>query len=221
MGMSDREGGLTLGQRIAKRSFDFIGALVGLLLTCPLMLIVYVIASISTNRSGLFRQKRVGRNGQFFHVCKFRTMRGDLGPHTYVTTENDPRITKVGRFLRKTKLDEYPQLLNILLGHMSFVGPRPDVLGYADRLRGEDRIILSVRPGVTGPATLYFRNEERLLAEQSDPEKYNDEVIWPEKVRINREYVRNYNFWRDLVYIWKTLFRTGADTVRSHSQTKK
>lgn len=221
MDIPDCEGGLTLGQRITKRSFDFIGALVGLLLTWPLMLIVYVIASISTNRSGLFRQKRVGRNGRFFHVCKFRTMRSDLGPHTYVTTEHDPRITGFGRFLRKTKLDELPQLLNILLGQMSFVGPRPDVLGYADRLEEKDCIILSVRPGVTGPATLYFRNEERLLAEQSDPEKYNDEVIWPEKVRINREYVRNYNFWRDLGYIWNTLFGIGTDTARNHSQTKK
>ncbi len=202
-----RKGNLTLQQRIAKRSFDLLGAFIGLLLTGWLMLILYVLTSFSTKQSGIFLQHRIGCNGRIFRVCKFRTMRNDLGPHTNVTSENDPRITNIGRYLRKTKLDELPQLFNIIIGQMSFVGPRPDIPGYADKLVGKDRIILSVRPGITGPATLHFRNEEKLLAEQTKPEKYNDEVIWPEKVRINREYVSNYKFWKDLGYIWKTVIR--------------
>jgi lipopolysaccharide/colanic/teichoic acid biosynthesis glycosyltransferase len=112
----------------------------------------------------------------------------------------------LGRFWRKTKIDELPQLINVLKGDMSFVGPRPDVPGYADKLEGEDRIVLSVRPGITGPATLKYRDEEALLAGQKDPERYNNEVIWPDKVRINKEYIKSYSFKNDLVYIAKTIF---------------
>jgi lipopolysaccharide/colanic/teichoic acid biosynthesis glycosyltransferase len=133
---------------------------------------------------------------------------GEAGPEstTSVITANNPRITKIGRFLRKTKLDELPQLWNVLLGNMSFVGPRPDVPGFADKLQGEDRIVLSIRPGITGPASLAFRNEEELLAQQENPEQYNREIIWPEKVRINKEYIRNYSLWLDIKIIWKTVF---------------
>ena len=123
-----------------------------------------------------------------------------------VTTDRDPRITKIGRFFRKTKIDELPQLINVLKGDMSFVGPRPDVPGYADRLQGEDRIILSVKPGITGPATLKYKNEEEILAKVDNPEKYNDEVIWPDKVRINKEYIKNWSLKRDIIYILKTIF---------------
>ncbi|MGM0760450.1 MAG: sugar transferase, partial [Thermodesulfobacteriota bacterium] len=103
------------------------------------------------------------------------------------------------------KIDALPQLINALKGDMSFVGPRPDVPGYADLLEGEDRVILSVRPGITGPATLHYRDEEALLAEQDDPEAYNRDVIWPDKVRLNREYVENWSFRKDLQYIWQTV----------------
>ena len=123
-----------------------------------------------------------------------------------ITVENDPRITNFGRFIRKFKLDELPQLINIVLGEMSFVGPRPDVEGYADKLTGEDRIILSVKPGITGPATLVFRNEESVLARQKDPIDYNNNVIWPEKIKINREYIENWTFKKDLLIIFKTIF---------------
>ena len=147
----------------------------------------------------------MGRNGRRFRVIKLRTMRMDPAVNTTVTTSADARITPVGRLLRRTKIDELPQLINILKGDMSFVGPRPDVPGFADALEGEDRIILGVRPGITGPATLKYRDEEMLLANAEDPEAYNREVLWPDKVRINREYVQNWSFRRDVQYIWKTI----------------
>ena len=118
-----------------------------------------------------------------------------------ITSASDARITPLGRFLRRFKLDELPQLLNVLLGKMSFVGPRPDVSGYADKLEGEDRKILELRPGITSPASLFFRDEEDLLVKVSDPKKFNDEVIWPIKVEINRIYRDEWGFWKDLGYI--------------------
>ena len=178
----------------------------GLLLLWWLILIVYALATIDTQKSGFFIQERVGKDGRLFKVIKIRTMRDIPGFDTTVTRENDPRITRLGRFWRRTKIDELPQLINVLLGQMSFVGPRPDVPGFADRLIGPDRIILTVRPGITGPATLEFRNEEHLLAQQDDPESFNRQVIWPEKVRLNREYIENYSFWQDMRYIWRTIF---------------
>ena len=124
---------------------------------------------------------------------------------TTVTTSNDSRITNLGKFFRKKKIDELPQLINVLLGQMSFVGPRPDVPGFADRLKGKDKIILSVRPGITGPAQLAYKNEEEILAKQDDIIKYNNEVIWPDKVAINMKYIENYSFFKDIYYIWKTV----------------
>jgi lipopolysaccharide/colanic/teichoic acid biosynthesis glycosyltransferase len=125
---------------------------------------------------------------------------------TTITAENDPRITRLGALFRKTKIDELPQLWNVLLGQMSFVGPRPDVPGYADKLTGEQRVVLSIRPGITGPATLKYKNEEALLAAQNDPKKFNDEVIFPDKVKVNMEYIYYYSFKRDIRYILQTLF---------------
>jgi len=139
-------------------------------------------------------------------VIKLRTMHSVAGGGTTVTTAGDARITPIGRFLRRYKLDELPQLINVLRGDMSLVGPRPDVAGFADMLTGSDRMILSVRPGITGPATLKYRNEEELLASVSDPEAYNRNVIWPDKVRINREYVQHFRLRDDLRYIWLTIF---------------
>lgn len=197
---------LTLCDRFLKRSVDFLGALFGLSLTWWIILISYVLASIDTHENGFFIQKRVGRNGELLSFIKIRTMRSDPSFQTNVTTDRDPRITSLGRFFRKTKLDELPQLVHVLFGQMSFVGPRPDVPSFADNLSGDDRIILSVRPGITGPATLKYRNEESILAGQDDPERYNDEVIFPDKVRLNKEYVENYSFRKDIKYIWQTIF---------------
>ena len=151
-----------------------------------------------------FVQQRVGKDGKLFPCHKFRSMSvGHNGSSVSVAGES--RITPLGAKLRKYKLDELPELWDVLIGNMSFVGPRPDVPGYADQLQGEDRIILTLRPGITGPATLKYRNEEELLATVEDPVKYNDEVIYPDKVRINRYYAKNYSFADDIKIIFCTV----------------
>ena len=203
--MPESLGGLTSMQAFVKRSFDLVFSFLGFAFLWWFILICYILASIDTRSNGFFLQKRIGRNGRPFFFIKLRTMRVDPSFQTTVTTDHDPRITRVGKFFRKTKLDELPQLINVFLGQMSFVGPRPDVPGFADKLQGSDRIILAVRPGITGPATLRYRTEEALLAEQDDPERYNDEILWPEKVRLNREYVESWSFWGDLRWILRTL----------------
>lgn len=188
--------------RTAKRILDVSVALILLpLLIIPIILLIFA-ARYSTGLPGLFRQERIGREGIPFVMYKIRTLRG-MQPHS--ATEIAEQETAFGGWLRRTKLDELPQLFNVLTGDMSLVGPRPDVPGYADRLEGEDRIILSVRPGITGPATLKYRNEEKLLRQQKDPERYNDTVIWPDKVKINKAYVRNLSFRKDLVYLYKSI----------------
>ena len=199
--------GLSATDRAIKRAFDVVASVVGLALVGWVIALAWVAAAIDTREPGFFRQVRVGRHGRPFRVFKIRTMRAVQGVTTTVTVADDPRVTRLGRLLRSAKIDELPQLINVLLGHMSLVGPRPDVPGFADRLQGEDRIILSVRPGITGPATLHFRDEERVLAAHADPERYNREVLFPAKVRLNAEYVRTYRFRSDLLYIWKTLVR--------------
>jgi lipopolysaccharide/colanic/teichoic acid biosynthesis glycosyltransferase len=188
-----------------KKYFDFILALFGLIFFSPLILFAWIVASIETKSNGIFFQQRVGKNGVFFNIIKIKTMKVVFGFETNITSSSDVRITKSGAFFRKVKIDELPQLWNILVGQMSFVGPRPDVLGYADRLQGKDRIILSIRPGITGPAQLTYKNEEEILTNQDDAVKYNDETIWPDKVRINRKYIENYSFFKDIYYIWKTI----------------
>ncbi|MDX5376936.1 MAG: sugar transferase [Halomonas sp.] len=207
--------GLTPAQRFLKRTFDLMLAVALLLLLLPLILVAAWAAARDTRASGFFLQQRVGRDGRPFRVIKLRTMRPLAG--TSVTTLDDPRITRFGRLLRRSKLDELPQLFNVLAGHMSFVGPRPDVPGFADRLDEQDRVILAVRPGITGPATLKYRDEERLLAGVADPERYNREVIFPDKVRLNRDYVLHWSFGRDLGYLWHTLFPSG-NAARSEEQ---
>jgi lipopolysaccharide/colanic/teichoic acid biosynthesis glycosyltransferase len=198
--------GLSLGQRFLKRGFDVSVAVVGLIAFGWLILLGWLAATIDTRLNGFFTQTRVGRDGKTFKVIKLRTMKVSKTVTTTVTTSGDPRITKLGSLWRKTKIDELPQLINVLLGQMSLVGPRPDVPGYADRLEGSDRIVLTIRPGITGPASLKYRNEEEILATQLNPERYNREVIFVDKVRINREYVEKYNFLNDLKYIWQTAF---------------
>jgi len=192
-------------QQREKRAFDIVVSIVGISLTWWMMLLAWIVASVETRSNGLFMQRRVGLHGRLFYVWKIKTMKPIVGLDTTVTTDNDRRITKSGAFFRKTKIDELPQLFNVLFGQMSFVGPRPDVEGFADRLEGEEREILSVRPGITGPASLKYRDEEAILAKQQDPERYNREVIWPDKVRINLAYVRQWSLKRDIGYIVQTI----------------
>ena len=180
----------------------------GLMAFWWLILSIWLIATIDTRSNGFFTQKRVGKGGSLFTLIKIKTMKQISGFNTTVTTENDIRITKFGRFFRKTKLDELPTLWNVFIGDMSLVGPRPDVPGYADNLKGNDRRILQLRPGITGPATLKYANEEQLLASVNDPQKYNDEVIFPDKVKINLEYLDNWSIWLDIKIIFKTIFRS-------------
>ncbi len=197
--------GLTLSQRMVKRGFDIIASILGLLVLWPVILVGWIAATISTGANGFFVQLRIGRYGKLIPVIKLRSMRPIPGVDSSVTSDQDIRVTRIGRWLRKSKLDELPQLINVLVGQMSLVGPRPDVPGFADKLRGDDRIILSVRPGITGPATLAFREEEDILARVDDPETYNREIIWPEKVRLNRQYIAHYSFTADLNAIWQTV----------------
>jgi lipopolysaccharide/colanic/teichoic acid biosynthesis glycosyltransferase len=199
--------GLKPAQAAFKRAFDLILAVIGLLATGWIIVIAWLLATIDTGANGFFKQQRVGYRGRLFTAVKIRTMRKTGGNDTTVTTSRDSRITVLGRFWRRTKIDELPQLFNVLMGHMSFVGPRPDVPGFADRLHGDDRIVLSVRPGITGPATIKYRDEEELLASKADPEGYNRDIIFPDKVRVNREYIEHWSFGRDIRCIFATLFR--------------
>ena len=198
--------GLSAKQKMLKRSFDLCFSVLGLLVTWWIVCFAWLAASLDTKSNGFFIQARVGRDGRIFQVVKIKTMRPRLGTTTTVTQRGDPRITRLGAFLRKSKIDELPQLWNVLRGDMSFVGPRPDVPGYADHLRGPERALLCVRPGITSPATIFYRNEEALLAEQPNPEEYNRSVIWPNKVRMNLEYIANWSLKWDVQLILKTVF---------------
>jgi len=193
------------GQQFCKRGFDICLALLGLILFSWLILICWLLSTIDTKHNGFYTQERVGKNAEIFKIIKIRTMRSVKGITSDFTIRGDPRVTQFGAVLRKFKLDELPQLFNVLMGEMSFVGPRPDVVGFADKLQGDDRIILSLRPGITGPATLFFRNEEELLAACDNPERYNREVVFEIKIKINRQYIREYSFFKDMMYIVATL----------------
>ena len=191
--------------KFIKRTFDILLAIIGLTLTFPIIVFAWIIASFETRSNGMFIQERIGKEGRPFNVYKIKTMKRVEGIDTTITSSNDIRITKSGTFFRKTKIDELPQLWNVLKGDMSFVGPRPDVSGYADELQGDDKIVLTVRPGITGPASLKYKNEEEILSQQEDPKWYNDTVIWPDKVKINKAYVRNWSLQKDIQYIIKTI----------------
>ena len=189
-----------------KWCFDRIVALVGLVVLFLPLLVIAALIKIDSKGPVFFLQWRVGKDDKLFRICKFRTMthqsEGDA-----VTTANDPRITRIGHWLRHSKVDCLTELANVLIGQMSFVGPRPDVPGYADQLTGDDRRILQLRPGITGPASIKYRNEEELLAQQADPKAYNDTVIWPDKVKINLDYLDHWSFWGDIKLVFKTIFR--------------
>lgn len=191
---------------LIKRMFDIVTSLLGLVLAMPVIGICWIVAAIETRSNGFFIQKRIGRHGRPIRVCKIKTMYSSQSKRSQIASDNISSVTRSGAFFRKYKLDELPQLFNVLLGNMSIVGPRPDVPGYADTLTGSDRIILSLRPGITGPASIKYKNEETVLAGVDDPAFYNDRIIWPDKVRINKEYAQNYSFWRDMKYILQTIF---------------
>ncbi len=188
-----------------KKIFDFMLALIGLFFTLWIIIIAWIVSSIETRSNGFFMQRRVGKDGVLFSVMKIKTMKIVEGVDTNITSSDDVRITKSGKFFRDTKIDELPQLWNVLIGDMSFVGPRPDVEGYADKLEGDDRIILSIRPGITGPASIKYKNEEEILSKEKNPQEYNDTIIWPDKVKINKEYIKSWYLKKDIKYIIQTV----------------
>lgn len=185
--------------------FDRVSSLFGLLFLFPVLLFVALLIRIKMPGGPIiFKQKRVGQYGRLFTMYKFRSMTV-CHSGSSVSVKGESRITPLGGKLRKYKLDELPELWNVLIGDMSFVGPRPDVPGYADKLEGDDRRMLLLKPGITGPASLKYRNEEELLAEQENPQKYNDEVLFPDKVRINIDYMDHWSFGKDVKIIVYTV----------------
>ena len=191
---------------VTKRLFDFTVSGIGLVVVSPVLVAIAVVVKASDCGPAFYRQQRVGRGGKPFRIWKFRTMvlnADKLG--ISVTKDGDPRITRIGRLLRKTKLDELPQLLNVFLGEMSFVGPRPEVQRYVDHYTPEQRRILELKPGITDLATLEFRNEEDLLATAADTEKFYIEHCVPRKIELNLQYARQATLCRDIWIILQTV----------------
>ncbi len=192
---------ITSQQLKLKRGFDVCFGIVLLTLLLIPIAIMIAIAAIETRQSGIFIQQRIGQYGKPFRIYKIRTLFNEAHDLGHLRKS----ATTFGLFFRATKLDELPQLYNVLIGDMSFVGPRPDVSGFADMLQGEDRIVLKVKPGITGLASLKYKNEELELSGQKDPVLYNKQVIWKDKVEINKDYVKNWSFSLDLKIIIKSL----------------
>lgn len=181
--------------KFSKRLFDFLLSLILLTMLWPLFLVLLIIAALDTSSNGFFIQKRVGQYGKIFKIYKIRSYH-----------KNHHRLSSFGKFIRVSKLDEIPQLINILIGDMSFVGPRPDIQGYYDVLQGEDRLILNLKPGITSEASIKYKNENRILENQQFPLVYNDTIIFPDKVKMNLQYYYNKTFIGDLLIILKTVF---------------
>ena len=204
---------------LLKWIFDRLVALIGLCILWPVLLVIIIlIKNKMPGGPAFFTQKRVGKDGKLFTCHKFRSM--DVEHHgSSISVAGDSRITPLGSTLRHYKLDELPELWDVLIGKMSFVGPRPDVPGYADKLEGDDRVVLKLRPGITGPATLKYRREDEMISEyvakrqaegdsrpiQEIATEYNDTVIYPDKVRLNKYYYRNYSFFKDIEMIFATV----------------
>ena len=178
-----------------KRVFDVIVSIIALIVFLPFILISWLILMFDTKSNGLFFQARVGQNGKLFTIYKLKTMHPKTG-----------NVSKVGFFFRKYKLDELPQFLNVLKGEMSIVGPRPDIEGYYDKLEGEDRKVLELKPGITSEASIKYYNEEEILEQQENALHYNDTVIFPDKVKMNLDYYYNQNLLLDIKIIIKTIF---------------
>lgn len=189
---------------LLKRIFDIVVSLFGLFILMLLYPFIAILIKICMPGPVLFTQLRAGRFGKPFTIYKFRTM---VIHHCGkpISIKGESRITRLGSFLRKHKLDELPELWNVLKGDMSIVGPRPDMLVYAEKLVGNEKCILKLRPGITGPASLKYYNEEELLSKEPNPQKYNDEILWPDKVRINMAYFHNRSFMGDIIIILHTL----------------
>ena len=209
---------------LLKPVFDRIVSFIGLLLIWPLLLFIALLVRVKIGKPVFFVQERIGKGGKPFKIHKFRTM--EVGyDESPVSIAGEERITPLGAKLRHYKLDELPELWDVLIGNMSFVGPRPDVPGYADKLEGDDRDVLKLRPGITGPATLKYRLEDEMIAEyiakkqqEDDPRdaqaiavEYNDTVIYPDKVRLNCYYYRNYSFWMDIRMLFATVLGRGME----------
>jgi len=189
-----------------KRLFDFAMTLIGLIILSPLLILIFLLILLTMGWPVFFRQERVGRDGKLFTIIKFRSMiKNAENKGKPYTTEGDPRITPVGRFLRKYKLDELPQLFNVLKGEMAIVGPRPEVAEYVKLYTAEQRKVLTVRPGLTDTASIVYRNEERMLARFEDSDSAYVEKIMPAKLKLNLAYLEKAGFWGDLILIFKTL----------------
>jgi lipopolysaccharide/colanic/teichoic acid biosynthesis glycosyltransferase len=189
-----------------KRIFDLLFAFFGIILFTPIFLVIIFLIKLDSKGSVFFLQSRIGLEGEVFNIIKFRTMNIHQNSNSTITLKEDSRITGIGKYLRKYKLDELPELFNILLGEMSFVGPRPDVTGYADKLVGLDKNILKLKPGITSRASLKYANEEFLLTQVDDPISYNNNIIYPDKVRMNLNYYNNHNLWVDIKVIFATIY---------------
>ena len=190
-----------------KRLFDLILAIFGLLLLLPFFLAISILIKIDSKGSVFFIQDRVGQDTFLFKIIKFRTMITSEEIKSTISIKGDVRVTKFGEILRRYKIDELPELINIVRGEMSFVGPRPDVPGYADKLNGDARNILKLKPGITSLASLKYSNEELLLSQQNNPIDYNNNIIYPDKVKMNLNYYKNHNLWIDIKIIFATIFR--------------
>ena len=194
---------LTKKQQFIKRTVDLTISMLLLPILVFHLLILVPLATLSTGKFGLFQQQRIGYLGKPFTFLKIRTLKGS--DHKYCTKTYESE-TRFGLWLRKTKLDELPQIIHVLPGTMSLVGSRSDIPGYADKLIGDDKIILSIKPGITGPATIKYKNEDTILSQQPDPDTFNDSVIWPDKVAINKEYIKKWSFCKDVGYLFESLF---------------
>lgn len=189
-----------------KRVFDIIASGLGLLILSPLFLVVAIWVKLDSTGPVFYKQVRVGRNNKDFYLYKFRSMRVGSDKKGLITVGGrDPRVTRSGYYIRKYKLDEFPQLINVFKGDMSLVGPRPEVRKYVDLYTPEQMHVLEVRPGVTDLASIRYRNENELLAKASDPEQYYRDIVMQDKLRINLEYVRNHSFFGDIALIFKTI----------------
>ncbi len=188
-----------------KRTFDLIASSLGLLLLSPLFLMLAIWIKIDSEGPVFYRQVRVGKGNRDFRLFKFRSMRVGSDRKGLITVGGrDPRVTRSGYYIRKYKLDELPQLINVFTGDMSLVGPRPEVRKYVDLYTPEQMHVLDVRPGITDPASIRYRNENELLEQAEDPDRYYIEVIMPDKLRLNLEYVAKHSFWSDIGLIFKT-----------------
>jgi lipopolysaccharide/colanic/teichoic acid biosynthesis glycosyltransferase len=205
-----------LNHRKMKRVFDIVVAAVALMVSSPILLLAAILVRATSPGPIFFRQERMGRGFRPFRIYKFRSMvENAASKGSLVTSGADPRVTPVGRILRATKIDELPQLINVLLGDMSLVGPRPEVRKYVELFRDDYAEILQVRPGITDPASIKYRNEEEILGQAADPEREYCERVLPEKIRLAKEYVRNSSLWLDFLIVLKTVHVVGRPDRKS------